>query len=504
MSERVSEPARGRSASDRPDLGQATVGADEPGHEPDNGGHADRYTDLYKDLYGPGRILVISCYELGHTPHGLAMPQAFLRRAGFAPACVDLSVQALERAAIERARLIFISVPMHNALRMGARVIERIRARNPDAGIGCFGLYAPLNRDYLRTLGVRWVLAGECEDELVAIAENLATGKTGYRPSAPIRLGKLAFARPHRAELPAVRRYARFDPGDGQTVQCGYAETTRGCLDTCRHCPVPAVYGGRFFVIDADVVLADIAAQVEGGARHITFGDPDFLNGPGHSMAVLRRMHARWPDLSFDITTQVSHLRKHAALMPELVELGCAFVISAVESLSDRVLDKLGKRHRRADFEHVLSLARSAGLVIRPTLVTFTPWTELADMRELIDFIVAEDIIDHIDPVQLTIRLLVPPGSLLLAAEDTRAAFGALDADALTHVWRHRDPRVDALQRELAELVAGAVADGRASGDTLAAIRAAIYGAVDERVPTDGLAARVRERVPRVTEPWFC
>ena len=470
-----------------------------------NGGHTGSGPAQW-DLRAKGRILLISCYELGHTPHGLAMPQAFLVRAGFAPACVDLSVTALDDATIARARLVLISVPMHTALRMGARLATRIRTCNPQARIGFFGLYAPLNQDYLRALGADWFFAGECEAALVDLAEKLADENLdGYRPARAIRLDKLSFARPDRAALPALARYARFDPGDGDAVLCGYAETTRGCRDTCRHCPVPAVYGGRFFVIDADTVLADIAAQVAQGARHITFGDPDFLNGPGHSMAILRRVHARWPHLSFDITSQISHLKKRAALMPELVDLGCAFVISAVESLSDRVLEKLKKRHRRADFLDVLGLARAASLVIRPTLVTFTPWTALADVRALIDFIVAEDLVGHIDPVQLTIRLLVPPGSLLLTDDDTRDAFGALDRQALTHVWRHPDPRVDALQRALAEVVARAALDHEAPEQTMSELRALIYEACGEPSPPGGRALPgPRRRVPRVTEPWFC
>lgn len=459
----------------------------------------------YPDLRADGRILLVSCYELGHTPNGLALPQGFLRRAGFAPSCVDLSVERLDDAAIDRAHLVLISVPMHTALRMGVRVVRRIRARNPAARLGFFGLYAQLNAEYLRTLGGEWLLAGECDTAIVTLAENLLHGTSPDPVSSRAIMDKLDFAQPVRVGLPDLERYARFDPGTGDLALCGYAETSRGCLDKCRHCPVPAVYGGRFFVIDRELVLADIAAQVEQGARHITFGDPDFLNGPGHSMAIVRRMHARWPHLSFDITTQIRHLSRRAALMPELVDLGCAFVVSAVESLSDRVLEKLRKRHRRADFERVLFLARAAGLVIRPTLMPFTPWTELSDLRELVDFIVAQDLVGHVDPVQLTIRLLVPPGSLLLDAADTRDAFAELDPQAFTHVWRHSDPRVDALQRTLAARVARAADEGEAPGHTFAAIRELVYAATGTPLPGDEMALSIpNRRVPRVTEPWFC
>jgi hypothetical protein len=266
---------------------------------------------------------------------------------------------------------------------------------------------------------------------------------------------------------------------------------------------VPAVYGGRFFAVPADVVLGDIEAQVEAGARHITFGDPDFLNGPTHGLRILRQLHARWPDVSFDITAQVTHLREQREHLAELVALGCAFVVSAVESLSDRVLAALAKRHRRADVEELFDLCVDTGLVVRPTFVTFTPWTTLADVRALVDFIVARGLVDHVDPVQLSIRLLVPPGSLLLEAHP--GYFGALDPAALTHVWSHPDPRMDALQRRIAERAACAARCEEELGTTFAAMRALVYEADGISSSVAMLAADlVRRRVPRVTEPWFC
>ncbi len=85
----------------------------------------------------------------------------------------------------------------------------------------------------------------------------------------------------------------------GEERIAGHVEATRGCLHMCRHCPIPSVYEGRFFVVQADVVLEDIRRQVAAGARHITFGDADFLNGPGHVMEIVRRMHAEHPALTF-------------------------------------------------------------------------------------------------------------------------------------------------------------------------------------------------------------
>ena len=90
---------------------------------------------MMRVLRGPGAILLVSCYELGHQPLSLASPLAVLRRAGFAPAAVDTAVAELPDDAIRAARLIAVSVPMHTALRLGAALAARVRGLNPAAHV---------------------------------------------------------------------------------------------------------------------------------------------------------------------------------------------------------------------------------------------------------------------------------------------------------------------------------------------------------------------------------
>jgi hypothetical protein len=292
----------------------------------------------------------------------------------------------------------------------------------------------------------------------------------------------------------------------GRRATAGYVEASRGCRHRCRHCPIPAVYGGRFFVVPLEVCLADIRQLRAAGATHITFGDPDFLNGPRHALAVARALHAELPELTFDFTAKVEHLLRWRERLPELAGLGCLFVVSAVESLSDTVLGHLDKGHTRADVFALTRVVRAAGIALRPTWVAFTPWTTLADYREMLDFVDAEDLVDHIDPVQYTLRLLVPPGSLLLDHGALGPHLGALDADALSYRWTHPDPRMDALQREVARLVeaaAGAGEDAALTFDRLRALAAAAAGAAAP-APVAARLAPDRPRPPRLTEPWFC
>src|SRR5262249_26377489 len=155
-------------------------------------------------------------------------------------------------------------------------------------------------------------------------------------------------------------------------------------------------YDGRFRVVDVAVVIADIRAQVAAGARHITFGDPDFFNGPRHAIAVIEQLAAEWPGLSYDVTIKIEHLLQHAALLPRLRDTGCAFVTSAVESIDDRVLEKLEKGHTRADFERAVALVGDAGLTLAPTFVAFTPWTTVDGYLDLLHAIDRLDLVEHV------------------------------------------------------------------------------------------------------------
>ena len=310
---------------------------------------------------------------------------------------------------------------------------------------------------------------------------------------------------PSRAALPSIKKYAHLER-DGRMELVAYTETTRGCLHRCRHCPIPPVYGGRFFAVPRDVVLADVRQQVEAGARHVTFGDPDFLNGPTHALAVARALHAEWPDVTFDFTAKIEHLLRHRRHLPALREAGCLFIVSAAESLSDTVLAHLQKGHTREDVALALALTREAGIALRPTWVAFTPWTTVDDHRAWLDYLETEALIDAVDPVQYGLRLLVPPGSLLLESEGMKPYLGPLEQETLSHRWTHPDPRMDTLQAETAAAVARAVeekADAPAIFDRVRALAAAAAG-VPAPTPVAGGMSKGRTRPPRLTEAWFC
>ena len=449
--------------------------------------------------------VLVSTYDLGHQPFGLASPAAWLRDAGAAVTCNDLAVEHLDRAAIAAAELIAIYLPMHTATRLAAGIVPEIRNLNPNVHLCFFGLYAPMNAAYLRDIGGDTILGGEFEPALVALYRRLADGGM----AAPdqnnnfISLQKIRFRVPDRGSLPPLERYAHVAVG-GSRRTIGYTEASRGCKHLCRHCPVVPVYGGKFRIVQPDVVLGDIGAQVAAGARHITFGDPDFFNGVGHGMRIVDALHGAFPDVTFDVTIKVEHLLRHSDKLKALADAGCISVTSAFESVDDRVLHILVKGHSRADMEKAIGLARAAGLTLAPTFVPFTPWMTADGYIELLRFVAAFGLVSHIAPVQYAMRLLVPEGSLLLEVPEMQAHLGPFDAAKLSYNWHHPDPAMDALFENVRDMVAAGGSLGHR--ELFARLWHHAHQAAGQRpLPVPRAAGNDgAEALPQFSEPWYC
>jgi len=480
--------------------------------------------------------------------------------------CFDLTRQGLDAGAVGAAELIAIYLPMHTATRLACKLIPSLREQNPGAHICCYGLYAPMNADYLRSLGVGTILGGEFEGELVRLVERLggveksggifarelkasdaggsmsgpfeaqdeqnlrtpnALGKkpqgsadsalryrdgdalkrtpTTLLPSQSepmISLERLKFEVPDRSGLAAISKYAHLVlPGGGYRV-VGSTEASRGCKHLCRHCPIVPVYNGVFRIVGREVVLADVRQQVAAGAQHISFGDPDFFNGIRHAMELVEAFHAEFPGVTYDVTIKVEHLRKHEQHLARLRDTGCLFVISAVESVDDRILERLDKGHTREDFLYVARKFRDMGMTLNPTFVPFTPWTSLDGYLDLLHVLAAEELVENVAPIQLGIRLLIPEGSRLLELDDVRLGVGAFHAESLVYPWANLDGRVDLLSDAVQSIAGEADRKKESRAVAFARIWEAAHLAAGVSVPE--LRLREGRGVPFLSEPWYC
>lgn len=413
-----------------------------------------------------------------------------LRADGHEVVTIDAAVEQPRAEPVREANLVAFFLPMHTATRLAAPLIPKIRELNPAAHICCYGLYAAMNADYLRSLGAGTILGGEFESGLRRLA-------AGEDPGPDVSLERVAFAKPDRGAMPPLERYAKLVAIGGERVT-GYTEASRGCKHLCRHCPVVPVYRGQFRVVPADVVLADIRQQVEAGARHITFGDPDFFNGPTHALRIVEALAREFPGVTYDVTIKIEHLLRHADALAALRRTGCVLVTSAVESVDDAVLARLDKGHTRADFVRAVELCRACGLALSPTFIPFTPWTTRESYRELLALLAAMDLVENVAPVQLALRLLIPAGSLLAELPEIGSLMQPFDPAALAYRWSHPDPAMDRLADEALRLVDRAGKQGLSRGETFAGLWSLASGSPPE------FRLVSRAAIPYLTEPWYC
>ena len=461
------------------------------------------------------RILLVSSYELGHQPVHVASPAAALRARGHEVRALDVSVEPWDWELVDWADRVGFSVPMHTAMRMAVTLALSVRAKHPKLPICFYGLYAAMGGDPGTAAVADRVIAGEYEPALLDWADEPIRPATGaLRAGAVVvHLGRSSLLTPARDLLPPLESYARLVVGDDERLAAA-VEASHGCSHRCRHCPLPVVYDGRLRVVPEDVVLADVSQLVSMGARHLSFADPDFLNGPRHALRVAQAVHASFPELSFDCTTKVEHILAHEDLWAALAGAGCLFVVSAFESVDDTTLQILDKGHTCVEESAAVGLLRRHGIELRPSWLPFTPWTKASELIAMLDFVIAHDLLQNVDPVQYTIRLLLPEGSLLLSAPEVKARLRHYDASRLSWLWSAEDPRIDELQAELAALVEESGAGVNALGPeavfaeverTVRSRAQAIGAPSTERRPRLGSASMgpIGPR-PRLSEPWFC
>jgi len=447
-------------------------------------------------------VLLISPYDLGRQSFALAQAGAWLKADGFDVEYLDLSIQKLDDDILKKADLIGLYLGMHTATRIALKALPKISLFAPNATLFSFGLYAPLNKDILSQHNVHYFFGGESEPDIIQLAQELAKGTYQRIENTVVRTSKIDFKLPDRENLPPLSKYAKLIPVEGQQKNLGFVETSRGCKYVCRHCPITPIYEGKFRILPFNIVMQDIAQQVDMGAEHISFGDPDFFNGPTYAKKIILAMHENFPKLTFDATIKIEHILKHADLLAVLKETGCLFVTCAVESFDNDILLKLDKGHSRADTFKAVDLLKQAGIVISPTFVPFSPWTSLEGYRDLLQDIVSLELINEVAPIQLAIRLLIPNGSYLLKLPRFKELIADFDADTLGFQWQHTNPDVDQLQIDIMAIVEEADQQDQPRYQTFLTIWQATHNALKITAPP--LPISQVKRVPHLSEAWYC
>ncbi len=446
------------------------------------------------------RVLVLSLYDLGRPPLEaleLVTQIGHAHNGEWHAEVVDLAVESWPTERVATADVIVLPVPMHTAARMAVDASARVRSEGSGARLACFGLYAHLAGGGLDLAVDASFGPHEVEAFLGWLAEQ------PVRVTVPAVRSDRAFVTSAMADVTLVR-YAKLAIGDERRVAGAVAAST-GCLHRCTHCPVPVAFDGRIRLSTVESVLQAASTQVAAGAEHLSFVDPDFLNAPSHARRVVRALKLAHPTVTFDCTVKVEHILRHAEIWPEFAA-GCLFVVSALESVDDEVLRILDKGHSAADGERAVEILRSAGIEIRPSLLPFTPWTTVEGVGELFAFAERCDLVASIDPVQFSIRLLVPQGSLLATHAAMLPYRGIYDVARMSYRWVSAHAGVDDLQVRLATIAEDGASSGETARQTYARMRATVAETLGpgQTILSASIGFGSTEARPKMTEPWFC
>ena len=247
-------------------------------------------------------------------------------------------------------------------------------------------------------------------------------------------------------------------------------------------------------------IIDDISNQIELGAAHISFNDPDFFNGPKHSLKILEKLNNEFPSVTYDSTIKVEHIIKYKDYFKELNNSNMLFVISAFETTNDLVLEILQKNHTAKDLNEAIEISKLNNIDIRPTWMPFTPWTETSDLHNIIKLIEKFQLRETVDPIQLTIKLLIPKHSLIIHRPEIKKYLGRYDVESFSYSWSYEHIKVDYLQRSLFNYVVEN--EGLDEKDQYLGL---VY-LIEDLTETNIIYRHnyTYRDVPKLSETWFC
>lgn len=408
------------------------------------------------------KVLVVSIFEGGYQPMTVATAVTPLLEAGFEVSVLDTYVDGVQEDRFLDADLIALAIPLFDALQAGIELSAIIRKANPQAHITFFGQYATINSARLAGIHGDSSISGEWEEPLVGLAQALSEGQQRPVPgvvfSTSLTLGKgehtvylsrKHFRVPTRSLLPPLYKYPQpqVDKLCGGKQIVGSTEIARGCHHKCLYCSVFAAYDGKVLMIPEEIILQDVRNNVEGGMTHLTFIDADFFNAKYHGIKVLRKLHAEFPTLTYDLTTRVDHILENKEAVSEMHDLGVRFITSALEFPSEKVLQVLVKETSLEQIEEAIRFLRDVGIKLNPTFIMFNPWVDLTDLADFHTFVADNGLDQLIDPIQYETRLHLYKGSPLLPLPSVR------ELELIEHEfhmeWKHPDARVDELYSQV-------------------------------------------------------
>jgi len=427
------------------------------------------------------KILLLSFYDLGKQPKIISELHKKLDNGSNQIDIVDYSIEE-KNLTLDNYDVLGIYASMHTASVLAE---QYLRDRKLPNKLFVFGLYANVFSEMFSNFQS---IHSFDSDELESLLEVQLNPNYSFKHSVP-----------DRTILPSITDYSHIVDGSNNLI-AGSVETTYGCKHECTHCPVPIEFKGMFKTFGTEKIITDVTNQVEEGAKHISFNDPDFFNGPKHALKILQLLNEKHPSITYDSTIKVEHILKYPDYFQELKNLNMLFVISAFETTNDHVLNILQKNHSFNDLNKAVELSLENNIDIRPTWMPFSPWTEQNDLISIIKLIENYKLRETVDPIQLTIKLLVPKNSLILKRPEMKEYLLDYDPASFSYAWQYKFPNIDNIQNELFTYVLQHESENEYT-QYLGLVDILESHTNETLLNSEKYSQRI---VPKLSETWFC
>ena len=427
------------------------------------------------------KILLLSFYDLGKQPKIISELYKKLDNGSNQIDVVDYSIEE-KNLTLDNYDVLGIYASMHTASVLAE---QYLRDRKLPNKLFVFGLYANVFSEMFSDFQS---IHSFDSDELESLLQVQLNPNYSYKHTVP-----------DRTILPSITDYSHIVDGSNNLI-AGSVETTYGCKHECTHCPVPIEFKGMFKTFGTEKIITDVTNQVEEGAKHISFNDPDFFNGPKHALKILQLLNEKHPSITYDSTIKVEHILKYPDYFQELKNLNMLFVISAFETTNDHVLNILQKNHSFNDLNKAVELSLENKIDIRPTWMPFSPWTEQNDLISIIKLIENYKLRETVDPIQLTIKLLVPKNSLILKRPEMKEYLLDYDPSSFSYAWKYKFPNIDNIQNELFTYVLQHESENEYT-QYLGLVDILESHTNETLLNSEKYSQRI---VPKLSETWFC